>query len=184
MRARRAGYSLVELLVVCAIVGILAAVAVPAFRSQMMRSRTTEAVEVLGAIRQAEESYYGVFSRYCGPLGWNPATYAAADHTQPFNVAATGWDQLGVDPDGPVRFRYQVNAGAPGTRPGANGQPVSGAGAGGIPGFNGSDHWYVSHAQADLDGDGATVVLEGYSISSRIYVSQGVGGSYLASGWE
>ncbi|AKF06879.1 type IV pilin protein [Sandaracinus amylolyticus] len=183
-RARyRRGFTLIELMVVVAIIGVLAAVAVPAFRAQMMRARTTEAVQTLGAIRQAEDSYYGLYSQYAGSLGWNPASIPAPNTVGSFDVAASGWEDLGVDPEGPVRFRYRVWTGGPGTRPALDGAPTSGAGAG-IPGFSGAEYWFVTQAQADLDGDGTTVVFEGYSISDRVFVSRGIGGSYLETGWE
>ncbi len=171
-QAARAGYTLIELMIVVAIIGILAAVAVPAFMAQMQRSRTAEAFSVIGEIREAQDAYYATFSRYCGPLTWNPTTFGAGGTMQRFVPAAAGWDQLGASPEGEVRFRYQVLAGVPGTTP-----P-------GIPGFSGADHWYVIQAEGDLDGDGATVAFEAYSAHPQIYVSAGVGGAYLRDGWE
>lgn len=172
MGRRRHGYTLIEIMIVVAIIGLLATVAVPAFVSQMQRSRTTEAFTVIAAIRGAQDAYFATFSRYCGPLDPNPATWAAPNTLQPFDAAAPGWDQLGVDPEGQLRFRYGVLAGPPGTTP-----------AGGL-GFNGGEHWYVIQAEGDLDGDGATVAFEAYSASSTIFVSSGIGGAYLAQGWE
>jgi type IV pilus assembly protein PilA len=157
---------------VVAIIGVLAAIAIPAFISQMQRSRTTEAFSVIGEIKEAQAAYYATFSRYCGPLAWNPTDYANPSTQQAFSSSAPGWDDLGADSDGPVRFRYQVLAGPAGTTPA------------GILGFPLAEPWYVIHAQADLDGDGTTVVFEAYSASSSVYVSDRIGGSYLAQGWE
>lgn len=169
---RRAGYTLIEIMVVVAIIGLLASIAVPAFIGQMMRSRTTEAISTIGAIREAQDAYYATFSRFCGPLAWNPATYAAAGSQSTFDPSAPGWVQLGADPEGPVRFRYQVLAGQAGTRPA------------GIPGFSGADPWYVVQAEADLDGNGQSMAVEGYSIGNRVFISRGIGGPHLARGWE
>lgn len=172
MRSRRSGYSLIELMFVVAIIGILAAIAIPAFISQVQRSRTTEAFSVIGEIREAQDAYYATFSQYCGPLDWNPTSFAAPSTQQAFDSTAPGWAILGADTEGPVRFQYEVLAGVVGTRPA------------GIPGFSGAEPWYVIHARADLDGDGRTVVFEAYSASTRVFVSEGVGGNYLAQGWE
>lgn len=175
-RARSHGFTLVELMVVVLILGILIAVALPGFRSQVMRSRAAEASQVLSSIRQAEESYYGIYSRYCDARTWNPADLPPPESVVALDTSAAGWDQLGVNPGGPVRFQYAVLAGGAGTRPPA-----------GIGGYNGTEHWYVSRARADLDGDGVTMVVEGYSITPRVYVGVGNGdepGEYLASGWE
>lgn len=172
MNSRRGGYTLIELLVVVTIIGILAAVAIPAFIGQMQRSRTTEAFSVIGEIREAQNAYYAIFSQFCGPLTWNPTTFAAPTTQQTFNTAAPGWDVLGADPEGLVRFQYQVLAGPPGTRPA------------GIPGFSGADAWYVIQAQGDLDGDGRTMAVEAYSVGTTVFVSRGINGPYLAEGWE
>ena len=51
------GFSLVELMVVLLVVGILAAVAYPAYTSHVQRSRRGDAVAVLSAVVQAQERY-------------------------------------------------------------------------------------------------------------------------------
>lgn len=178
-RRRRDGFTLIELLVVCAVIGVLAAIAIPGFRAQVMRSRASEAPQVLAAIRQAQEAYFAIYSRYCHAPDANPSAPAPnPGDVAAFDTAAANWDQLGVNPGGPVRFQYQVLAGEPG-------EPVPG----GIAGYNGTEHWYVSRARADLDGDNQFVVFEGYSISPRFYIGRGTPGdwtpgAYLAQGWE
>jgi type IV pilus assembly protein PilE len=56
MRAR--GFSLIEVLIVCIIVGILTAIALPSYRNQVQKSRRTDATSALvGAAGQMERYF-------------------------------------------------------------------------------------------------------------------------------
>ena len=60
------GFTLVELMVVVIIVGILAAVAVPLYRSNLKRAMSSEGVALVGSIRTAERVYYAEHDKYTG----------------------------------------------------------------------------------------------------------------------
>lgn len=62
------GFSLIELMIVVAVVGILAAVAYPAFTSYVQRSRRADAVALLAAVVQAQERYRANRSAYASSL--------------------------------------------------------------------------------------------------------------------
>jgi type IV pilus assembly protein PilE len=54
---RRAGFTLMELMIVLAIVAILMAIAVPAYTSQMQRSRRSDAISSLQDLQLQEERF-------------------------------------------------------------------------------------------------------------------------------
>jgi prepilin-type N-terminal cleavage/methylation domain-containing protein len=58
VRKKSGGFTLVELMIVVAIIGILAAVAIPAFTRYVKKSRTTEAVSHLNKMWSGSVAYY------------------------------------------------------------------------------------------------------------------------------
>ena len=70
------GFTLVELMIVVAIIGILSAVAVPNFKKYQAKSKSSEAKIQLAAAYTAEQSFYGDFGMYASCLnymGYNPS---------------------------------------------------------------------------------------------------------------
>ncbi|MSP92467.1 MAG: type II secretion system protein [Myxococcales bacterium] len=59
-RARRDGFTLIELMVVVAIIAILAVVAVPQFTKYMRAAKAAEATEMLDLTKKGAAIYYGV----------------------------------------------------------------------------------------------------------------------------
>ncbi len=72
---RQDGFTLVELMVVVAIIGLLSAVAIPNFQKYQARSKTSEAKLQLSAIYTAEASFFSDYNIYAGCLrymGYDP----------------------------------------------------------------------------------------------------------------
>lgn len=127
------GFTLIELMVVVAILGIVAAIAVPNYIRYMAKSRQAEARTNLGGIFVSELTFFGEFTRYD-------------------NFQLVGFTLAG----GSNRYAYRVGAGATagtdlivpgiGADPGDN--TIIGSGIAGVPAPG-----FTATATANLDND-------------------------------
>jgi prepilin-type N-terminal cleavage/methylation domain-containing protein len=69
LSTNRSGFSLVELLTAVAIIGILATIVVPAYKSYQIRARQTESKHALSIAYVAQKSAYAEYSTYVSCLG-------------------------------------------------------------------------------------------------------------------
>jgi type IV pilus assembly protein PilA len=58
MRKSQAGFTLIELMIVVAIIGILAAIAIPAYQDYTIRAQVTEGATLMDGVKVAMQDYY------------------------------------------------------------------------------------------------------------------------------
>jgi prepilin-type N-terminal cleavage/methylation domain-containing protein len=95
------GITLTELIIVIAIIGILAAIAIPAYIGQQTRAARTEASSNLEALRLLEEQFFSERGQYAPPAG-------AAGADQPGNIALIQAQLPGFRPGTGTSFSYQI----------------------------------------------------------------------------
>jgi type IV pilus assembly protein PilA len=155
---RSMGFTLIELMITVAIIGVLALLATVGYSRWLRTAKTAEATAMLGNIKSAEETWRAEHLNYKGitttttaisaeyPAGepndskvaWNTSSCTAADMCGIFR-------QLNVQADGAVYYRYGIVAGpADGAARVVDGKTFSGAAY---------DPWFVARARGDLNGD-------------------------------
>ncbi len=90
MQKLQQGFTLIELMIVVAIIGILAALAVPAYQDYTIRSKVSEAASLSGAAKTAVEVFFSESGTLTMPTAANRhASLGIAD--------AASWDAKYVD---------------------------------------------------------------------------------------
>lgn len=109
-----AGFSLIELMIVVALIGVLASVAIPGFVSYQARSRRAEAYVNLQAVAHTQVSYFAVKGVFLGTgLSWpDPVPYGGLGARKMTWDAASNsaFSELGWVPEGQVYYSYETNS--------------------------------------------------------------------------
>ena len=147
MKRRKRGFTLIELIITVAILGVLAAIALPQYQRYVMRARQAEAYTILGVIRNQQYAFFAEYSCFASteqmPMGPPapaalPWTSMATGFTLPCMTPFLSFDDLGAQPSQDrLYFVYQCSA--------QIGAVVM------------STNEFTCSAQGDLDGDGNIV---------------------------
>lgn len=128
----RKGFTLIELMIVIAIIAFLAMVSVPSLKKFLAKAKRTEAHLNLSALATAEKVYWAEHGTYTDDL------------------QALGWK-----PEGEVQYSY----GFPGAEGKNNVVGKLGGGAAGLSSGKASKDAFTVVAAGDIDGDGEPDIL-------------------------
>jgi prepilin-type N-terminal cleavage/methylation domain-containing protein len=109
--ARRSqGFTLLELMIVVAIIGVLASVAIPSFRNYQMNAKRSEAYANLSALAKAQKSYFAEFNEFVPAAPEPGATTGQLPGGTKRDVASvsTAYSAVGWTPEGDVFFDYDT----------------------------------------------------------------------------
>lgn len=136
------GFTLIELMVVVAIVGILSSIAIPSFARLQLRARAAERAVIMTTVKRAIDEYFareGRFPYDSGGITWLLLTTDEPNTTpgpakRPWRVTSASsldhWPLLAMTVDGGVYYSY-----------------------GGYAYQQGDTRTYILYAYGDLDGD-------------------------------
>ena len=139
------GFTLIELMIVVAIVAILASIAIPSYYGYKYKAVRSEAQSNIGTIFSMEMAYATENSTYL-TSAWTPGSIPGSQSI-PWQTG-NNFDSLGFSPKGKVNYRYSIGAGSTWVNTPSNGSVTESSGVN-----------IIIQAEGDIDGDSATSQL-------------------------
>jgi prepilin-type N-terminal cleavage/methylation domain-containing protein len=168
-RLAMAGFTMVELLAVVAMIGILATLAFSGYKTYVGRSKARNLMDTIGSIRIAQESFRAETLTYadCSDnlTDWYPAKPNGNKRhwINPAHADVACWRMLNVTQDTPTQYGFAVVSGGPGTMPPAT--SVNGGITWPLP----TEPWFVVQGSADQNKNGTLSLFVSSSFSGEIY---------------
>ena len=181
--ASRRGFTLIELMVVVAIIGVLATLGVYAVRKYVLATKTTEATELINSVRAAQEQYKDERFRYLNVSSVDASSGSFFPHAAKADLSknekhswytgapdtiAGRWAELGITPSSPVQFGYACQAGQGAGVPtqAALGIEVNLSYPATAP------DWYVVRAMADRSGAAVYTIVVASNFTDGLYIEK------------
>ena len=114
MNHRQSGFTLIELMIVVAIIGVLSMIAYPSYQEYVLRGKLAEATAGLAELRVKAEQYFADRRTYVGFTCPSPSqvryfSFSCSDGDNPLTANTYLLQATGVVSEGMSGFSYTVN---------------------------------------------------------------------------